>query len=86
MKIEILGIGCAKCKALEVNAKEAIAKIGGFHSVQKVEDPIKIMEYSIMSTPGFVVDGVVKSSGKLLSVDEVVALLQNNTACCSKKV
>ncbi len=75
MKIEILGTGCTKCKALENNAKEALAQIGGFHSVEKVEDPIKIMEYGVMSTPGLVVDGTVKSTGKLLTVAEIVALL-----------
>jgi len=75
MKIEILGTGCTKCKALENNAKEALAQIGGFHSVEKVDDPIKIMEYGVMSTPGLVVDGSVKSSGKLLGIEEIVTLL-----------
>ena len=75
MKIEILGTGCAKCKALEEATKEAVAKIGGFHSVEKVEDLMKIMEYGVMSTPGLVVDGEVKSTGKLLTVDEIVTLL-----------
>ena len=79
MKIEILGTGCAKCKALEEVAKQAIAKIGGFHSVEKVEDIMKIMEYNVVSTPALVVDGVVKSTGKLLSVDEVLELIN-----CSK--
>ena len=77
MKIEILGTGCAKCKALENNAKEALTKIGGFHSVEKVEDIMKIMEYGVMSTPGLVIDGVVKSSGKLLSVDEIATLIND---------
>ena len=77
MKIEILGTGCSKCKALENNAKEALSIIGGFHSVEKVEDIMKIMEYSVVSTPGLVVDGVVKSTGKLLSVDEIVEILKN---------
>ena len=75
MKIEILGTGCAKCKALENNTKEALTKIGGFHSVEKVEDVMKIMEYGVMSTPGLVVDGKVKSTGKLLNVDEIVSIL-----------
>ncbi len=75
MKIEILGTGCTKCTALEESAKQAIAKIGGFHSVEKVDDIQKIMDYGVMSTPGFVVDGEVKSSGKLLSVDEIVAII-----------
>ncbi|SFV53337.1 redox-active disulfide protein 2 [hydrothermal vent metagenome] len=76
MKIEILGTGCAKCRALEEVAKQAVAKIGGFHSIEKVEDIMKIMEYGVVSTPSLVIDGVVKSSGKLLSVDEVIKLIQ----------
>ncbi len=76
MKIEILGTGCKKCKDLEIVAKEAVAKIGGFHSVEKVEDIQKIMDYGVMSTPGLVIDGEVKSTGKLLSVDEVIALMK----------
>ena len=75
MKIEILGTGCAKCKALEEVAKQAVSKIGGFHSVEKVEDIMKIMEYNVVSTPALVVDGEVKSTGKLLSVQEVLDII-----------
>lgn len=76
MKIEILGTGCAKCKALEEVAKQALIKVGGFHSVEKVEDIQKIMDYGVINTPGLVIDGVVKSTGKLLNVDEVVDIMQ----------
>ena len=76
MKIEILGTGCAKCKALEANTKEALAKIGGFHTVVKVEDIMEIMKYNVVSTPGLVVDGEVRSTGKLLNVQEIVDLLK----------
>ena len=75
MKIEILGTGCTKCKNLEETTKQAVAKIGGFHEVKKVEDIVEIMNYGVMSTPALVVDGVVKSSGKVLSVDEIVTIL-----------
>ena len=75
MKIEILGTGCAKCKELENRVNQAIAKIGGFHQVVKVEDPIEIMNYGVLSTPGLVVDGEVKSSGKLLTIDEILEYL-----------
>ncbi|HEO99598.1 MAG TPA: thioredoxin family protein [Epsilonproteobacteria bacterium] len=85
MKIEILGTGCAKCKALEKVAQEAVAKIGGFHEVKKVEDIVEIMKYNVISTPGLVIDGVVKSSGKLLSVDEVIALMQGETGTAEVK-
>ncbi len=77
MKIEILGTGCAKCNALEEVTKQAIAEIGGFHSIEKVEDVMKIMEYGVTSTPALVIDGVVKSSGKLLNVDEVINIVNN---------
>ena len=77
MKIEILGTGCSKCKTLEENAKQALAKIGGFHEIKKVEDIVEIMNYSVMSTPALVIDGVVKSSGKVLSVEEIVKILSN---------
>ena len=76
MKIEILGTGCSKCKTLEENAKKAIAQIGGFHEVKKVEDIVEIMNYGVMSTPALVVDGKVKSSGKLLSVEEILELIK----------
>lgn len=73
MKIKILGTGCAKCKALEENAKKAVAQTGIFAQVEKVEDLVEIMNYGVMSTPGLVIDGEVKSTGKLLSHEEIKA-------------
>jgi len=75
MKIEILGTGCSKCTQLEAVVRQAVAKSGKFAQIQKVEDIMKIMEYQVISTPGLVIDGVVVSSGKVLSVDEVLALI-----------
>lgn len=83
MKIEILGTGCSKCKALEEATKQAVAKVGGFHEVKKVEDIVEIMNYGVMSTPALVVDGVVKSTGKILGVEEIVGFLKGGEACCS---
>jgi len=61
---------------LESKVKDAIAKVGGFHEVVKVEDIVEIMNYGVMNTPGLVIDGVVKSTGKVLGVDEIVELMQ----------
>lgn len=83
MKIEILGTGCTKCKALEEAVKQAVVKVGGFHEVKKVEDIVEIMNYGVMSTPALVVDGVVKSTGKILSVEEIVGFLKGGESCCS---
>ncbi|MDP3292880.1 MAG: thioredoxin family protein [Sulfuricurvum sp.] len=76
MKIEILGTGCAKCKALEEATKQAVALSGKFAQIEKVEDIMKIMEYNVISTPGLVIDGKVVSTGKLLSVTEIVDLIK----------
>lgn len=75
MKIEILGTGCAKCNELFNRTKEAVAKSGKFVQIEKVEDPVKIVQYGVMSTPALVIDGEVKFSGKLVSVDEISELL-----------
>lgn len=76
MKIEILGTGCSKCATLEKNVLEAISKFGGFHEVKKVEDIVEIMNYGVMSTPALVVDKSVKSTGRVLRVDEILEILK----------
>lgn len=77
MKIEVLGTGCAKCITLEKVVKEAVAKSGKFAQVEKIDDIMKIMQYQVISTPGLVIDGKVVSTGKVLSVDEVLAFINN---------
>lgn len=76
MKIEVLGSGCTRCKVLEKNTRDAVEMAGIDAEVVKVEDLKQIMAYQIMSTPALVVDGEVKSTGKLLKAEEIVALLQ----------
>ena len=71
MKIEILGMGCPKCKALYESAKKAVEEKGIQAEVVKIEDMDKITEYGVMMIPALVVDGEVKSSGKVLSTKEI---------------
>ena len=75
MKIEILGIGCAKCKTLFENTKKALEESGNSAEVVKVEDLPTIMKYGVMSTPALVIDGQVKFSGKVASVAEIMGML-----------
>jgi small redox-active disulfide protein 2 len=75
MKIEILGSGCPKCKQLYENVKEAVRATGKEAEVIKVEDIRKITEYGIMMTPGLVVDGEVKTVGKVLSSEEIKTII-----------
>jgi small redox-active disulfide protein 2 len=76
MKIEVLGTGCAKCKTLYENTKQALEEGGIVADVVKVEDIPSIMKYGVMSTPALVIDGQVKVSGKVASVGDIMRLLQ----------
>ncbi|MBN1501787.1 MAG: TM0996/MTH895 family glutaredoxin-like protein [Spirochaetes bacterium] len=71
MTIKILGSGCPKCKKLEENARTAVANTGINAVIEKVTDMGKIMDYGVMMTPAIVIDEVVKSTGKLLSPEEI---------------
>ena len=71
MKIEILGTGCPKCKQLEENAREAVAEAGISAEIVKVTKISDIMKYGVMMTPALVIDGDVKSAGKVLSKEEI---------------
>ena len=71
MKIEILGMGCSKCKKLYENAKKAVKEKDIQAEIIKIEDMRKIAEYGVMMTPALAIDGEVKSSGGIASVEEI---------------
>ncbi len=71
MKIEILGTGCAKCNKLEELAREVVAESGSDAEIVKVKDLNAIMGYGVMITPALVVNGEVKSAGKVPSKEEI---------------
>lgn len=70
-KIQILGTGCPKCKRLYANTEAALKSAGIAAQIEKVEKIVDIMKFGVMSTPALVVDGAVKSVGKVLSPDEI---------------
>ena len=75
MKLEILGTGCPKCTRLEELTRTAASELGIEAEIIKVKDIKKIMEYGVMMTPALVVDGTVKSSGKVPSVEEIKKMI-----------
>ncbi len=75
MKIEILGVGCPKCKQLTANAELAVKELKVAAEIFKVTDIDKIIEYGVMVTPAMAVDGTVVSAGKVLSKDEIKKLI-----------
>jgi small redox-active disulfide protein 2 len=76
MEIKILGPGCANCHTMEQLAKTAVKDLGIEARVEKISDIQEIMKYT-MSTPGLVVNGKLKHSGKPLpNIEKVKALLK----------
>jgi len=71
MLIEILGTGCPKCAKLAEAAQEAVDDLGLDAEVVKVTEITELMKRGVMMTPAVAVDGELKSSGKLLTVDKL---------------
>ena len=71
MDIKVLGPGCPKCHQTEKIVTEAISEAGVEASVEKVTDVMKIAEYGVFGTPAVVVDGDVKSVGKIPKKEDV---------------
>lgn len=71
MDIKVLGPGCPKCRQTEKVVKDAVSETGVSATVEKVTDILKIGEYGVFGTPAVVIDGEVKSVGKVPTKDEV---------------
>ncbi len=63
--IKVVGPGCANCQRLETLCKEVVAETGIEANIEKVTDVSKFADLGIMLTPGLVIDGEVKVSGKI---------------------
>ncbi|NLI29720.1 MAG: thioredoxin family protein [Nitrospiraceae bacterium] len=76
MEIKVLGPGCANCTKMEELAKQAVRELGIEAKIEKITDMREIMKFT-MSTPGLVVNGKLKYSGKPLpSLDKVKELIK----------
>jgi small redox-active disulfide protein 2 len=75
MFIQVLGTGCAKCNTLHETVKRAVQETGVDAQVEKVEDIQQIMAFEILMTPGLVIDGKVKTAGRVPSAEEIKRLI-----------
>jgi small redox-active disulfide protein 2 len=76
MDIKVLGTGCAKCKKLDENTREAVRQLGIDATIDKVTSVKDIMSYGVMSTPALVVDGIVKVKGQVPDVKTLMRILK----------
>jgi small redox-active disulfide protein 2 len=78
MEIKVLGPGCANCHKMEEMAKAAVKELGIDATVVKITDIVEIAKQGILSTPGLIVNGKMKHSGKPLpSLDKVKEHIQS---------
>ena len=75
MKVEILGVGCAKCHELEETVRDLVKKNGIDAEVVKVEDLKVFGQYGVFMTPALVVDGQVKVAGMLPKESDILTWL-----------
>ncbi|NJB82852.1 thioredoxin family protein [Wenyingzhuangia aestuarii] len=73
--IKVLGTGCPKYQAMIGVVKEVVLKNKIDATIEKVDDIMEIMKYSVMTTPTLVIDEVITIKGRVPSKDEVLALL-----------
>lgn len=77
MNIKVLGPGCAKCQQTEKIVKEALAEAGIEAQVEKVTDTMEIAGFGVFGTPAVVIDGEVKSVGKIPKKQDVKAWISS---------
>lgn len=75
MKVQVLGTGCAKCQKLYTEAEKAIAEAGVEADLSKVERIDEIASFGVAMTPGLVIDGEVKSVGKIPKASKIAEWL-----------
>jgi small redox-active disulfide protein 2 len=71
MEIKVLGPGCKRCEATKKNVEEAVAESGVSAEIVKITDTLEIAKHGVFGTPAVVVDGEVKSVGKIPTKDEI---------------
>ncbi|MCK1255419.1 thioredoxin family protein [Streptococcus uberis] len=75
---KILGSGCKKCNTLEENVIRACESMGKQVNIEHVTDFSQIAAYGVMSTPGLVLDEDFVSTGKVLSEEDIKAIIIEN--------
>jgi small redox-active disulfide protein 2 len=85
MKIQILGMGCPKCKKLYEAAEQAAKELGLEYEMEKIDDIDRITEMGVMMTPALAIDGEVKLVGRVPTVENLKEILKNSNEHLKEK-
>lgn len=75
MKIQILGTGCSKCEKLAERVEKTASESGIEFEIEKVKDINTILSSGVLMTPALVIDGEIKASGGIPSLEEIKTFL-----------
>lgn len=75
MKIELMLIGCAKCKRMDRNVRQALRELGWDDEIVPIEDIEEIKRRGLMRAPVLYINGEVKAVGTVLGVEDIKAIL-----------
>ncbi len=75
MNIKVLGPGCKKCHETERLVKEVVREIGCDATVEYITDIAKIAKYGVFSTPAIIIDGQIKSAGRIPAKQDIKSWL-----------
>jgi small redox-active disulfide protein 2 len=76
MQIQVLGVGCSKCRQLAANAAEAVRQLGLACPIEQVEDISQIVAAGVMVTPALRIDGKVVATGRVVDVETIKGMLK----------
>lgn len=79
MEIKVVGAGCKSCKNLLKATEEAVKELGSDAEIIYVTDMADIIATGIMRTPGLIVNGKIKSMGRVPSVKDIKQLITEET-------
>ena len=77
MEIKVIGTGCPDCNALYTHTLEALKRLGLEAHVEKVEDLVEMVKLGVMQVPTLMVDGTVRSAGRIPTTEQVCKLLKD---------
>ncbi len=71
MKVQILGVGCARCQELERRVRDVLSELNIPADIEEVKDIKRFASMGVFMTPGLVIDGRVVVQGKVLAKEEL---------------
>jgi small redox-active disulfide protein 2 len=77
VKIQVLGTGCPKCEKTFDHVMRAVSELGVAADIEKVKDLKAIMNFGVMMTPAVAIDGEVRVSGKIPSVEDLKKMISD---------